>query len=137
MQFTTSTYVECCLLFDHCSIFVMTFAVCLWLMRLNIHLVSSASLIIYIRKCGMSAGDTTLHPSHNVWKVNYYMSKYTLQQGSLAHTEQQAIKDPKMTSVKQFKQENQRYNLYKKKRKWETLINHTNKRQQLNNMHLI
>ena len=39
------------------------------------------------------------------------MSKYGLQHGAFAHTEQQAIKDPKMTSVKQFKQENQRSNL--------------------------
>ena len=35
-----------------------------------------------------------------------------------------------MTSVKQFKQENQRSNLYNKR---ETLMNHTNKRQPLNN----
>ena len=40
---------------------------------------------------------------------------YGLQHGALAHTEQQAIKDPKITSVKPFKRENQRSNLYKKK----------------------
>ena len=31
----------------------------------------------------------------------------------MAHTEEQAIKGPKVTSVKPFKQENQRSNLYK------------------------
>ena len=36
-----------------------------------------------------------------------------LQQGALAHTEQQTIKGPKITSVKPFKRENQRSNLYK------------------------
>ena len=40
---------------------------------------------------------------------------YGLQHGALAHTEQQAIKGPKITSVKLFKRENQRSNLYKKK----------------------
>ena len=40
---------------------------------------------------------------------------YDLQHGALAHTEQQAIKGPKFTSVKPFKRENQRSNLYKKK----------------------
>ena len=39
-----------------------------------------------------------------------------LQHGALAHTEQQAIKGPKITSVKPFKQENQRSNLYKIKK---------------------
>ena len=38
---------------------------------------------------------------------------YGLQHGALAHTEQQAIKGPKITSVKPFKRENQRSNLYK------------------------
>ena len=33
---------------------------------------------------------------------------YSLQHGALAHTEQQAIKGPKITSVKPFKWENQR-----------------------------
>ena len=37
---------------------------------------------------------------------------YGLQHGALAHTEQQAIKGPKITSVKPFKRENQRSNLY-------------------------
>ena len=40
---------------------------------------------------------------------------YGLQHGALAHTEQQAIRGPKITSVKPFKQENQRSNLYKKR----------------------
>ena len=38
---------------------------------------------------------------------------YGLQHGALAHTEQQAIKDPKKTSVKPFKREHQRSYLYK------------------------
>ena len=42
---------------------------------------------------------------------------YDLQHGVLAHTEQQAIKGPKITSVKPFKRENQRFNLYKIKKK--------------------
>ena len=33
----------------------------------------------------------------------------------MAHTEQQAIKGPNITSVKPFKRENQRTNLYKKR----------------------
>ena len=37
-------------------------------------------------------------------KVNHYRSKYSLQRGDLAHTEQQAIKGLKITSVKLFKQ---------------------------------
>ena len=41
---------------------------------------------------------------------------YGLQHGALAHTEQQAIKGPKITSVKPFKRENQRENLYKKRK---------------------
>ena len=39
---------------------------------------------------------------------------YGLQHRAEAHTEQQAIKGPKITNVKPFKQENQRSNLYKK-----------------------
>ena len=54
---------------------------------------------------------------------------YGLQYGALAHTEQQAIMGPKITSVKPFKRENQRSNLYEKKR--ETRINYINKRQLL------
>ena len=42
---------------------------------------------------------------------------YGLQHGALAHTEQKAIKGPKITSVKPFKRENQRSNLYKKREK--------------------
>ena len=41
---------------------------------------------------------------------------YGLQHGALAHTKQQAIKGPKITSVKPFKRENQRSNLYKIKK---------------------
>ena len=36
---------------------------------------------------------------------------YGLQHGALNHTEQQAMKGPKITSVKPFKQENQRSNI--------------------------
>ena len=46
---------------------------------------------------------------------------------------QQAIKGPKMTSVKQFKQGNHQFNLYKK---GETLINHIDKLHPLNNRFL-
>ena len=42
---------------------------------------------------------------------------YSLQHGALAHTIQQAIKVPKITSVKPFNRGNQRSNLYKKKLK--------------------
>ena len=41
---------------------------------------------------------------------------YDLQHGALAHNEQKAMKGPKITSVKPFKRENQRSNLYKKLR---------------------
>ena len=51
---------------------------------------------------------------------------YGLQHGALAHTEEQAIKGLKITSVKPFKRENQRFNQYKK-----TRINYINKRQLL------
>ena len=40
---------------------------------------------------------------------------YGLQHGALAHTEQKAIKGPKITSVKSLKRENKRSNLYKKR----------------------
>ena len=53
-----------------------------------------------------------------------------LQHGALAHTEQQALKGPKITSVKPFKRENQRSNLYKNDKR-ETRINYINKRQLL------
>ena len=57
---------------------------------------------------------------------------YGLQHGALGHIEQQAIKGPKITSVKPFKREKQRSNLYKiKKQKRETHINYINKRQLL------
>ena len=38
---------------------------------------------------------------------------YGLQHGAFALTEQEVIKGPKITSVKPFKRENQRSNLYK------------------------
>ena len=40
----------------------------------------------------MSANETTLHPDNNFLKVKHYRSRYGLQHGALAHTEQQAIK---------------------------------------------
>ena len=46
---------------------------------------------------------------------------YGLQHGALVHNEQQAIKSPKITSVKPFKRENQRSNLYKKRETRNTL----------------
>ena len=65
----------------------------------------------------MGANETTLHPNNNLKKVNHDRSMYGLQHEALAHTEQQAIKGPKITSVKPFKRENQRSNLYKIKKK--------------------
>ena len=65
---------------------------------------------------GMSTSETIPHQSHNEYKKNHYRSKYCLQHGDLAYTEQQDIKSPNMTSVKQFKQENQQYNHQKKER---------------------
>ena len=44
-------------------------------------------------------------------KGNHHSSMNGLQHGALAHTEQQAIKGPKITSEKFFKQENQRSHL--------------------------
>ena len=38
-----------------------------------------------------------------ILKVNHYRSRYGLQHGAYAHTEQQAIKGPTITSVKLFK----------------------------------
>ena len=56
---------------------------------------------------------------------------YGLQHGALAHTEQQDIKGPKITTVKPFKRENQQSNLYKQNEKRETHIYYINKRQLL------
>ena len=54
---------------------------------------------------------------------------YGLQHGALSHTEQQAIKGPKITSLNPFKRENKQSNLYKKR---ETRrIHYINKRQLL------
>ena len=61
--------------------------------------------IIDIGRCGVSANETTLHPNNNLKKLNHYRSMYGLQHGALAHTKQQAIKGPKITSVKPFKRE--------------------------------
>ena len=47
--------------------------------------------------------------------VNHYRLMYGLQHGALAQTEQQAVKGPKITSLKLFKRENQQSYLYKKK----------------------
>ena len=69
-------------------------------------------VLIDIGRCGVSANETTLHPNNNFKKVNHYRSMYGFQHGVFAHTEQQAIKGPKITSVKPFKRENQRSNLY-------------------------
>ena len=65
----------------------------------------------------MCAYERTLHPSHNLYKViHLYQSQSTAFNTvapAFTHTEQQTKKGKKMTSVKQFKQENQRTNLYK------------------------
>ena len=53
----------------------------------------------------MSANEITLNPNNNLKYVNHYRSMYGLQHGALAHTEQYAIKGPKITSVKLFKRE--------------------------------
>ena len=58
---------------------------------------------IDIGRCGVSANETTLHLNNNLKKVNHYRSIYGLQHRALAHTEQQAKKGPKKTSVKLFK----------------------------------
>ena len=59
------------------------------------------SKYMYIDKgrCGVSANEKTLHPNNNLKKVNHYRSMYGLQHGALAHTEQQAIKGPKITII--------------------------------------
>ena len=62
-------------------------------------------------------------------QITIYKSKprsmYGLQHRALAHTEQQAMTGPKITGVKPFKLENQRFNLYKKR---ETRTNYIYKR---------
>ena len=60
---------------------------------------STSYVNIDIGRCGVSANETTLHPNNNLKKVNHYRSMYGLQHGALVHTEQQAIKGPKITSV--------------------------------------
>ena len=54
------------------------------------------TLRIDIGRCGVSANETTLHPNKFFKKVNHYRSMYCLQNGAFAHTEQQAIKGPKL-----------------------------------------
>ena len=44
------------------------------------------------------------HPSRNLYKKNRYRSKYGLQHGVLAHTEQQATKAPKNDMCKTIHQ---------------------------------
>ena len=78
----------------------------------------------------MRVNDRTLHPSHNVQKVNNIIDQTTPCNTVLAYTVQQAVKGPKMTSVKQFKQKNQQSLSI---RNMKTLMNHINKRQPLNN----
>ena len=73
-------------------------------------------IVLDIGRCGVSANETTLDPNNNFKKVKHYRSMYGLQHGALAHTEQHAIKGLKITSVKPFKRENQRSNLYKIKK---------------------
>lgn len=57
--------------------------------------------------------------------------QFDLQHRALTHTEQQATKGQKLTSVKQheqFKRKTKRL-IYRKNEKRETFMNHTNKRQ--------
>ena len=84
-------------------------------MRFETKMIFHRSFNVYIDigRSGVSANETTLHPNNNLKKVNHYRSMYGLQHQALAHTEQQAIEGPKITSVKSFKQENQRSNIYK------------------------
>lgn len=46
-------------------------------------------------------------------RENNYRKKYSLHHSTLAQPEQQAIKDPVITIVKQIKKENQGSNLFK------------------------
>lgn len=79
------------------------------------------------KKCSMVANETTIHPSRNILKVTNYRSKYGLQHGGIySH---RTFKGPKITSVKQLKQNTKRSSLYKKR---ETVMNHTNIQQPLN-----
>ena len=47
-------------------------------------------------------------PNSQFQKVNHYRFKYGLQHRALALSEHQAVKGPKLTRLKPFKQENQR-----------------------------
>ena len=80
--------------------------------------------LVDIRRCGMNVNETTLSSKSQFVKLKHYRSKYGFQHGALAHTEQQAIKDQKMTSLKPFKREDQRYNQYKKRETRNTYVPH-------------
>lgn len=54
----------------------------------------------------MNDYETALYPSHNTNKINN-SSRYGLQHGAMADTEQQAINGSVMASAKQFKQKSQ------------------------------
>ena len=62
---------------------------------------------------------------------------YGLQHGALAHTKQQAIRGPKIISVKPFKRENQRSNLYKIFKKRETINTYKLHKQTTTTVHQI
>lgn len=53
-----------------------------------------------------------IHLIDNVLKNNSYSSKYGFEQRAVAQTKQEAIMDPTMANVKQFKQESQRSNIF-------------------------
>ena len=57
-------------------------------------------------------------------KINHYRSKYGHQHRALVHTEKQAIKGPKMTSVKSFQQDNHQPYLYQKRENINTYESH-------------
>lgn len=53
----------------------------------------------------MNPNETTLYPCHNVLTVNNCRSKKGNQHGALSHTDLQALTKPKITSIKQVRQE--------------------------------
>lgn len=50
--------------------------------------------------------EITLNPSYNVQKENNYWSMHGLKHGTVTRTKKQDVRDPLITSVKQFKQNN-------------------------------
>ena len=71
----------------------------------------------------MSRNETTLHPSHLcINSLQLLVKVYGLQNRALAHTEQQAIQIPQITSIKQTNRKTNGQNYLKKR---ETLMNHT------------